>query len=136
MVGNTVEEAYYPTTKIDPAGNPLDASKNRYVLKFTKEQIPQVNAFWSLTMYDQPASLLVHNPINRYLLNSTMLSEFKIDDDGGLTLYIQNESPGKDKEANWLPAPQGPFSMVLRLYWPKAEALDGTWTAPPLQKTK
>ena len=87
-------------------------------------------------MYDQPASLLVANPINRYLLNSTMLSQFKMDDDGGLTLYVQNESPGKDKEANWLPAPKAPFSVVLRLYWPKAEALDGTWTAPPLQKTK
>ena len=71
-----------------------------------------------------------------YLLNSTMLSEFKIDDDGGLTLYVQNESPGKVKEANWLPAPKGPFFVVMRLYWPRAEALDGTWTAPPLQKTK
>ena len=71
-----------------------------------------------------------------YLLNSTMLSQFKMDDDGGLTLYIQHESPSKDKEANWLPAPKTPFSMVMRLYWPKAEALDGTWTAPPLQKTK
>jgi hypothetical protein len=87
-------------------------------------------------MYDQPASLLVHNPINRYLLNSTMLAEFKIDADGGLTLYIQNESPGKDKEANWLPAPKGPFSVIMRLYWPKAEAVEGTWTAPPLRKTK
>jgi len=63
-----------------------------------------------------------------------MLSEFKIDDDGGLTLYIQNESPGKDKEANWLPAPKGPFSVVMRLYWPKAEALTGQWKIPPLQK--
>ena len=87
-------------------------------------------------MYDQPASLLVANPINRYLLNSTMLSQFKMDDDGGLTLYVRNESPSKDKEANWLPAPKTPFSVVLRLYWPKAEALDGTWTAPALQKTK
>ena len=65
-----------------------------------------------------------------------MLSEFKIDDDGGLTLYIQDESPGKDKEANWLPAPKGPFFVVMRLYWPRAEALEGTWTAAPLQKTK
>jgi len=71
-----------------------------------------------------------------YLLNSTMLSEFKIDDDGGLTLYVQNESPGKVREANWLPAPKGPFFVVMRLYWPRAEALEGTWTAPPLQKTK
>jgi len=65
-----------------------------------------------------------------------MLSEFKIDDDGGLTLYVQNESPGKVREANWLPAPKGPFFVVMRLYWPRAEALEGTWTAPPLQKTK
>ena len=87
-------------------------------------------------MYDQPASLLVHNPINRYLLNSTMLSQFKMDDAGGLTLYVQNESPGKDKEANWLPAPKGPFSVIMRLYWPKAEAVEGKWKQPPLMRVK
>ena len=78
-----------------------------------------------------PSSLLVANPLNRYLLNSPMLPQFKFDADGGLTLYIQNESPGKDKEANWLPAPPGPFFMAMRLYWPKAEAIEGKWAAPP-----
>ena len=82
------------------------------------------------------ASLLVHNPINRYLVNSTMLSEFKLDADGGLPLDIQNESPGKDKKANWLPAPKGPFSVIMRLYWPKAEAVEGKWKQPPLTRVK
>lgn len=108
----------------------------RYTMRFEKGQLPPVNSFWSLTMYDLPASLLVHNPIDRYLLNSTMLTEFKFDDDGGLTLYVQYESPGKEKEANWLPAPKGSFWMVNRLYWPKAEAVDGKWKQPPLMRVK
>ena len=90
-----------------------------------------MNAFWSLTMYELPASLLVANPINRYLINSPMLPELKHDADGGVTLLIQNASPGKDKEANWLPAPRGPFLVVMRLYWPKEVALDGDWRRPP-----
>jgi hypothetical protein len=98
--------------------------------------LPPVNAFWSLTMYDVPTSLLVTNPLNRYLLNAPMLPQMKRDADGGLTLYIQNESPGKDKEANWLPAPKGTFWMAMRLYWPTEEALDGTWTAPPLKRAE
>ena len=85
-------------------------------------------------MYDLPQSLLVANPLNRYLANSPMLSQFTSDADGGLTLIVQNESPGTDKEANWLPAPKGPFWVVLRLYWPKDEATNGTWTAPPLSR--
>ena len=85
-------------------------------------------------MYNQPASLLVANPIDRYLLNSTMSDSFVRDADGGLTLYMQNTSPGADKEANWLPAPTGPFSVIMRLYWPKDAALDGTWAAPPMNK--
>jgi len=85
-------------------------------------------------MYDEPQSLLVANPLNRYLINSPMLPQLKRDADGGLTLIIQNESPGKDKEANWLPAPKGPFSMIMRLYSPKEAALDGKWKQPPLQR--
>jgi hypothetical protein len=77
-----------------------------------------------------PASLLVANPINRYLLNSPMLPDFVHEADGGITLYIQHDSPGKAREPNWLPAPKGPFVAVMRLYWPKAEALDGTWKLP------
>jgi len=78
----------------------------------------------------------VANPLNRYLINSPMLPELKKDADGGVTLYIQNESPGKEREANWLPAPKGPFMMALRLYWPKEAALDGTWTAPKAVKVQ
>jgi hypothetical protein len=77
--------------------------------------------------------LLVANPIDRYLINSPMLPKLKMDADGGLTLYIQHESPGKDMESNWLPAPEGPFSAYLRIYWPEAAALDGTWTAPKME---
>ena len=105
-------------------------------MRFAPGQLPPVNAFWLLTMYELPASLLVANPINRYLLNSPMLPQLQRDADGGLTLLIQNESPGKDKEANWLPAPKGPFFMAMRLYWPKQEALDGKWTAPPLKRAE
>ena len=87
-------------------------------------------------MYELPSSLLFANPLNRYLLNQSMLPQFKLDADGGLTLLIQHESPGKDKEANWLPAPKGPFFMAMRLYWPKEEALSGKWTAPKLKRAK
>ena len=133
IYGNSKAEAMYPVYTVDAAGEKLDAAKNRYTLRFAPSQLPPVNAFWSLTMYDVPTSLLVTNPLNRYLLNAPMLPQFKRDSDDGLTLYIQNESPGKDKEANWLPAPKGTFWMAMRLYWPKEEALDGTWTAPPLK---
>ena len=79
-------------------------------------------------------SPLVANPINRYLLNSPMLPQFTMDADGGLTLFIQSENPGAPKETNWLPAAKGPFSVIMRLYWPKAEALEGKWTPPPLRR--
>ena len=85
-------------------------------------------------MYEMPSRLLVANPLNRYLINSPMLPDLKRDADGGLTLYLQRESPGKDKESNWLPAPGGPFVLTLRLYWPKPEALDGRWKQPPAQR--
>jgi hypothetical protein len=85
-------------------------------------------------MYELPASLLSANPLDRYLLNSPMLPQFKKDTDGGLTLIIQNEAPSKDMEANWLPAPKGPFFMAMRLYLPKPDALEGKWTAPPLKR--
>ena len=85
-------------------------------------------------MYELPASLLYANALDRYLINSSMLPNLKRDADGGITLYVQNEPPGKDEESNWLPAPEGPFVTVMRLYWPKPEALDGKWTAPPMQR--
>jgi hypothetical protein len=134
IYGNSKQEAMYPVYAVDADGQKLDGTK-RYVVRFAPGQLPPVNAFWSLTMYELPASLLVANPLNRYLINSPMLPSLKRDVDGGLTLYIQNESPGADKEGNWLPAPKGPFIMFMRLYWPKPEALEGKWTAPPLTQT-
>lgn len=132
IYGLSKEEAIYLPYFMDGDGNKLNGA-NRYTLRFKNGQLPPANSFWSLTMYDLPASLLVANPINRYLLNSTMLSQLKKDDDGGLTLHVQNESPGKDQEANWLPSPKGPFWLVLRLYIPKPEALEGKWIAPPMK---
>ena len=133
IYGNSKQEAMYPVYGVDSDGHKLDGA-NRYTLRFAPGQLPPVNAFWSLTMYELPSSLLVANPLNRYLLNSPMLPQFKRDADGGITLYIQNESPGADKEANWLPAPKGPFIVFMRLYWPKPEALDGTWKQPPMRR--
>lgn len=134
IYGNSKEEALYPAYFVDSTGGKPDASKNRYTLRFAPGQLPPVNAFWSLTMYELPASLLSANPLNRYLINSPMLPGLKKDADGGITLYVQHESPGKDKESNWLPAPAGPFFAVMRLYWPKPAALDGRWKQPPLER--
>jgi hypothetical protein len=133
IYGNSKQEALYPIYRVDADGQSLDGAR-RYSIRFAPGQLPPANAFWSLTMYDLPASLLVANPLNRYLINSPMLPQLQRDADGGVTLIIQNESPGKDKESNWLPAPKGPFAMYMRLYWPKEEALDGKWQAPPLKR--
>jgi len=130
IYGNTAAEALYPSFASDSAGAPLTGT-NKYTFHFAKDQLPPVNAFWSLTMYELPQSLLVANPINRYLINSSMLPSLVPDADDGYTLYIQNEPPDLGKEPNWLPAPKGPFMVVLRLYWPKPDALNGTWKAEP-----
>ena len=135
IYGNSKQEAMYPAYYVDEGKGKLEGT-NRYTVHFAPGDLPPVNAFWSLTMYEQPQSLLVANPIKRYLVNSTMLPDFIKDADGGLTLYIQNETPGKEKEANWLPSPKGPFSAIMRLYWPKEEALNGTWKQPPMTKTQ
>ena len=103
-----------------------------YRLRFAPDQFPPVAAFWSLTLYAMPASLLHGNPLNRYLINAPMLPGLIRDADGGLTLYIQLASPGADRETNWFPAPEGPFICVLRLYLPGPEAQDGKWKAPPM----
>lgn len=136
IYGNSKEEAMYPLYRIDSDGNPLDASKNNYRMHFEPGKFPPVHAFWSVTMYDLPASLLVANPLNRYLINSPMLPNLKLDKDGGLTIYIQKNSPGKDKETNWLPAPDGLFWIAMRIYYPKPEALSGEWKQPPLERVK
>jgi hypothetical protein len=140
IYGNDAAEAMYPLTRTDSDGQTLDGSKNNYTLTFPPGQQPPVNAFWSLTMYDGKTQLLIENPINRYLINSPMLPKMKINSDGSLTLYIQNKSPGADKEANWLPAPDGPIYLVMRLYWPKTEAPsilpagEGTWQPPGIKR--
>src|SRR5216117_993073 len=134
IYGNSKQEAMYPFYAVDEAKQKLTGA-NRYTVRFAPGQLPPVHAFWSLTMYELPQSLLVANPINRYLINSPMLPQLVKNADGGLTLYVQNESPGKDKEPNWLPAPKGPFIAFMRLYWPKEAALDGTWKHPPMTKT-
>jgi hypothetical protein len=134
IYGNSKEEAMYPAYAVDAEGQPLDGAQHSYTLRFAHGQLPPVNAFWSVTMYTLPQSLLYANPINRYLINSPMLPDLVKDADGGITLYIQHDSPGSEKEANWLPAPAGPFQMAMRLYWPKPAALEGTWKAPPLER--
>ncbi len=128
---NPVEDAIYPSAATDGDGKPL-SSDNRYLLHFTKEQLPPVRAFWSLAMYDQ-RQLFTANPINRFAIGDR--DPLKFNADGSLDLYMQRESPGADKESNWLPAPKsGPFSMNLRLYWPRAEAVSGAWWPPPVKQ--
>jgi hypothetical protein len=129
---NLPEDAVYPLNLGDEAGRPLDGA-NKYVLHFDKASLPPVNAFWSVTLYD-PAGFQVGNSLNRFAVSSWM--PFKYDPDGSLTLYFQNESPGKDKEANWLPAPKGGFNLTMRLYGPKSEALTGRWNPPPVTRVQ
>jgi hypothetical protein len=140
LYGNDAVEAVYPFTRTDATGAPLDGSKHNYTITFPAGQFPPVNAFWSVTMYDGKSQLLIKNPINRYLINSPMLPNMKKNADGSLTLYIQKDSPGKDKESNWLPAPNDLIYLVMRLYWPKTEppsilpAGEGTWKPPGILK--
>jgi hypothetical protein len=134
IYGNSKQEAIYPVHFVD-SGNQSLQGAYRYTLRFAPDRLPPVNAFWSLTMYELPKSLLFANPLDRYLVNSPMLPNLKQDADGGITLHVQSGSPGADKETNWLPAPKGPFFVVLRLYWPKPDALNGDWKAPALQRS-
>jgi hypothetical protein len=142
IYGNDSVEATYPLTKTLPDGEPLDGSKHNYTLTFPAGEYPPVNAFWSVTMYDGKSQLLIKNPINRYLINSPMLPNMKKNADDSLTLYIQKDSPGADKEANWLPAPNDLIYLVMRLYWPKTEPPsilppgEGTWKPPGIVAAK
>jgi hypothetical protein len=142
IYGNDAVEATYPYTRVDATGETLDGSKHNYTLTFPAGQYPPVNAFWSITMYDGKSQLLIKNPLNRYLINSPMLPNMKKNADGSLTLYIQKDSPGADKEANWLPAPNDTIYLVMRLYWPKTEAPsilpagEGTWKPPGIVQVK
>jgi hypothetical protein len=132
LYGNSSEEAIYPPYFVDASHQLLNAAKARYMLFFPKGQLPPAKAFWSLTMYDGKTQLLVANPINRYLLNSTMLKSFKYGADGSLTLYVQKDSPGAAEQSNWLPAPDGPFYAILRIYMPAIEVQNGTWKKPEM----
>jgi hypothetical protein len=134
IYGNSPAEALYPLLATDSGGNKPDCSRNRYTLTFPAGQLPPVNAFWSVTMYDGRTQLLIDNPINRYLINSPMLPNLTKNADGSLTIYMQKDSPGADKQSNWLPAPDGPIYVVMRLYWPKAAALKGSWKPPAVQQ--
>ena len=138
IYGNDSVEAVYPMTKALTNGEKLDGSKHAYTLTFAAGSLPPVNSFWSVTMYDGKTQLLIKNPIDRYLINSPMLPAMKKNADGSLTLYIQKDSPGADKESNWLPAPDGPIYLVMRLYWPKTAspsvlpAGEGDWKPPAI----
>jgi hypothetical protein len=136
LYGNSGAEAIYPTYLVDSEGEPINAAENNYTITFAEKELPPVKAFWSLSMYDGQTQLFIHNPLDRYLLNSTTMDQFAREADGSIVLYVQKESPGEDKEANWLPAPDGPLYMVLRLYGPESEALEGKWTPPTLQRVK
>ena len=133
LYGNSGEEAIYLAYFVDANHQPLDASKTAYTMMFPKGQLPPAKAFWSITMYDGKTQFLVANTLKRYLLNSTMLKSFKYGSDGSLTIYVQKGSPGAAKEANWLPAPDGPFYAILRIYMPAPEVVNGTWKKPQMQ---
>jgi hypothetical protein len=133
---NRPQDAIYPTSERDAHGKPYDGA-HKYVMHFNKGQMPPVKGFWSLTMYNDKY-FLVENPLNRYTLSSR--NKFKYNQDGSVDLYIQNESPGKDKKANWLPAPKGRFILVLRLFWPyeppHVSILNGTWKPPAVKQVQ
>lgn len=133
LYGNSGEEAIYLAYFVDASNKPCDATKSNYTLRFPKGQLPPAGAFWSITMYDGRTQFLVANPLDRYLLNSTMLKSFKFEKDGSLVFYVQRASPGPRKQANWLPAPPGPFYLILRTYMPAPEVINGTWKKPPLE---
>jgi len=129
---NLPEDAVYPVNLGDEAGKPLDGS-GKYVLHFDKGAMPPAHAFWSVTLYDAEG-YQVGNALNRFAVSSWM--PFNYNGDGSLDLYFQHDSPGKDKEANWLPAPKGAFNLTMRLYAPKSEVLVGKWNPPPVTRVQ
>jgi hypothetical protein len=134
MVGlgaNSPEDAIYPLNVADSDGKPVDGS-HKYVLHFTKEDPPPVDAFWSITMYDKDGFQSA-NPINRYAIGDR--DQLKYNNDGSLDIYIQQDRPDASKESNWLPAPTGPLGITMRPYAPHAEAIDGRWNPPPIRRT-
>ncbi len=135
IYGNDAAEALYPLLATDSRGKKPNCGTNRYTLTFHAGALPPVNAFWSVTMYDGKTQLLVKNPLHRYLINSAMLPDLKKNADGSMTIYLQKDSPGADNETNWLPAPDGPIYVVMRLYWPKDAALTGSWKPPAVVRS-
>jgi hypothetical protein len=132
---NRPQDAVYPTSEADTDNKPYLGS-NKYVMHFDKGQMPPVNGFWSLTMYDSNF-FFVPNPLNRYTLSAR--NKFKTNTDGSVDLYLQHESPAKEKESNWLPTPEGRFIPMLRMYWPKENPpsiVDGTWKIPAVKKVR
>ncbi|TXL80396.1 DUF1254 domain-containing protein [Vineibacter terrae] len=130
---NRPQDAVYPTSQKDNEGRAYDGA-HKYVMRFAKGQLPPAEGFWSLTMYDGNY-FFVPNPLNRYSISARQ--DLKANPDGSVDLYIQKDSPGADKEANWLPAPAGKFILMLRMYQPSEadpSIIDGTWTIPPVQK--
>jgi hypothetical protein len=130
---NLPADAVYPSVFVDADNQPLDGA-HKYVIRFDKAATPPANAFWSITMYTAQ-SFFVANPINRYAVSSWM--PLKKNKDGSLDIYVQAESPGKDKESNWLPADPKSFNMTLRMYWPTEKppsVLDGSWKPPVVSK--
>ncbi len=127
---NLPEDAIYPMTRVDGDGKPL-SGEHRYVMHFDKEQLPPVNAFWSLTMYNN-RQFFVDNPLDRYAIGDRDNLSFNLD--GSLDIYVQSESPGQDKQSNWLPSPPDGFNLIMRLYWPKPEVLDGSWSPPTVTR--
>jgi hypothetical protein len=124
------QDAIYPMTQMDSKGRLL-SGENHYVIHFDKGQTPPVHGFWSLSMYDQDR-LFVSNPISRFAIGDRQ--NLKFNEDGSLDIYLQHDSPGRDKAANWLPAPKRKFNLIMRIYWPKKSLLDGTWKMPPIER--
>ena len=130
---NRPQDAVYPTSTGPDMAKKYDGAK-KYVMHFEKGQLPPVDGFWSLTMYDEDY-FFVDNPLNRYTLSQR--NKLKANPDGSVDLYIQHESPGKDKESNWLPAPKDEFILMMRLYWPKEKPpsiIDGSWKIPEVKE--
>jgi hypothetical protein len=130
--GNLPADAFYPIARFDGEGKLLNGA-NRYVMHFSASELPPINprGFWPLSTYDKEY-FLVPNPINRYALSSR--DKFKHSQDGSTDLYIQRDSPGAEKQSNWIPAPDGEFILMLRLYWPKDEAINGAWAPPAVRR--
>jgi hypothetical protein len=134
LYGDSREEALYPLYREDARGDVLDGSRRAYRLRFAPEGLPPVDGFWSVTLYALPDQMPVANPLRRHAIGSAALPGLVRDADGGVTIDIQAEASDATRRANWLPAPEGPFLLSLRLYWPKEAALAGEWKPPPLER--